>query len=149
MADFDDFGRGAVPSLAWGRLLPRELSPAVLEGEVSSWFARERITRPGAWRLDRILRSALPPTTTRSCRAWPTASMLVRGSVWTRCSPTTARAPRLRNSRPIPAGSGILFRVAEAAGWMSKGVVREVIFPAAGQGMLEVLAREACIVGTP
>lgn len=78
-----------------------------------------------------------------------TASMPVRESVWTRCSPTMARAPPLRNSRPIPAGSGILFCVAEAAVGCPKGVVREVIFPAAGQGMLEVLVREACMVGTP
>ena len=37
--------------------------------------------------------------------------------------------------------SGILFRVAEAAVGAPGGVVREVIFPAAGQGTLEALPR--------
>ena len=56
VADFDDLVEARFRRWLGDELLPRELSPAVLEGEVSSWFARERITRPGAWRLDRILR---------------------------------------------------------------------------------------------
>jgi hypothetical protein len=39
-------------------LLPCEPTPPALEGEVSAWFARERVSRPGGYRLDRILRSA-------------------------------------------------------------------------------------------
>ncbi len=39
--------------------------------------------------------------------------------------------------------AGILLRVAEAAVGSPEGVVREVIFPAAGQSTLEALAREA------
>ena len=58
VADFDDSVEARFRRWLGDELLPREPSPAVLEGEVSSWFARERITRPGAWRLDRILRSA-------------------------------------------------------------------------------------------
>jgi hypothetical protein len=39
-------------------LLPCELGPAALEEEIGGWFARGRITCPGAYRLDRILRPA-------------------------------------------------------------------------------------------
>jgi hypothetical protein len=45
--------------------------------------------------------------------------------------------------------TGILFRVAEAAVGSPEGVVREVIFPAAGQNTLEALVREARALGTP
>jgi TnpA family transposase len=45
--------------------------------------------------------------------------------------------------------AGILLRVAEAAVGSPEGVVREVIFPAAGQSTLEALAREAQALGTP
>jgi hypothetical protein len=45
--------------------------------------------------------------------------------------------------------AGILFRVAEAAVGSPEGVVREVIFPAAGQSTLEALAREARALGAP
>ncbi len=38
-------------------LLPRELASVALEEEIGGWFARERIIRPGAYRLDRILHS--------------------------------------------------------------------------------------------
>ena len=38
--------------------LPREFTPAALDDELSAWFARSRVTRPGAYRLGRILRSA-------------------------------------------------------------------------------------------
>ena len=38
--------------------LSRELAPAALEEELRAWFARSRVTRPGAYRLGRILRSA-------------------------------------------------------------------------------------------
>ena len=58
VADFDDAAEARFRRWLADELLPREPSPAVLEGEVSGWFARERITRPGACRLDRILRSA-------------------------------------------------------------------------------------------
>jgi len=45
--------------------------------------------------------------------------------------------------------AGILFRVAEAAVGSPEGVVRDVIFPAAGQNTLEALVREARALGTP
>jgi TnpA family transposase len=45
--------------------------------------------------------------------------------------------------------AGILLRVAEAAVDNPEGVVREVIFPAAGQSTLEALAREAQALGAP
>src|SRR5271157_6453404 len=45
--------------------------------------------------------------------------------------------------------AGILLRVAEAAVGSPEGVVRDVIFPAAGQSTLEALAREAQALGTP
>ena len=38
--------------------LPREFTPAALDDELSAWFACSRVTRPGAYRLGRILRSA-------------------------------------------------------------------------------------------
>ena len=40
--------------------LPREFAAPVLDEELSAWFARSRVTRPGAYRLGRILRSAYP-----------------------------------------------------------------------------------------
>ena len=40
--------------------------------------------------------------------------------------------------------AGVLFRVAEAASDRPEGVVREVIFPAIGEGTLEALVREGC-----
>lgn len=39
-------------------VLPRELSPAALDEELGGWFALSRVTRPGAYRLGRIMRSA-------------------------------------------------------------------------------------------
>jgi len=45
--------------------------------------------------------------------------------------------------------AGILFRVAEAAVGTPEGVVREVIFPAAGEHTLEALVREARALGMP
>src|SRR4029453_4361843 len=45
--------------------------------------------------------------------------------------------------------AGILFRVAEAAVSAPEGVVREVIFPAAGEHTLEALVREARALATP
>lgn len=38
--------------------LPREFAAPALDEELSAWFARSRVTRPGAYRLGRILRSA-------------------------------------------------------------------------------------------
>ena len=45
--------------------------------------------------------------------------------------------------------AGILFRVAEAAVGRPEGVVREVIFPVAGEHTFEALVREARALGTP
>ena len=38
--------------------LPREFAAPALDEELSAWFARSRVTRPGSYRLGRILRSA-------------------------------------------------------------------------------------------
>ena len=38
--------------------LPAEPAPLALEEAVASWFARERILRPGGYRFDRLVRSA-------------------------------------------------------------------------------------------
>ena len=38
--------------------LPGEPSATVLDEEIGAWFARHRVVRPKAWRLDRIVRSA-------------------------------------------------------------------------------------------
>jgi hypothetical protein len=58
VAPFDEAAEAKFRSWLSGELLPPEPTPPVLEGEVSSWFARERISRPGGYRLDRILGSA-------------------------------------------------------------------------------------------
>lgn len=58
VAAFDEAAEADFRRWLANDLLPREPSPAVLDGEVGSWFARLRVTRPGAYRLDRILRSA-------------------------------------------------------------------------------------------
>ena len=55
---FDDAAEAAFRRWLAEELLPREPGPAALEEEIASWFARGRVTRPGAYRLDRILRSA-------------------------------------------------------------------------------------------
>lgn len=39
-------------------VLPREFGPAALDEELRGWFARSCVTRPGGYRLGRILRSA-------------------------------------------------------------------------------------------
>ncbi len=258
VADFDDSVEARFRCWLGDEVLPREPSPAVLEGEVGSWFARERITRPGAWRLDRILRSAraahddvvlqrvadrldtgarerldalltddgegtafaqlaadpgriglesllaeigklerlralaLPPGLLRGLHpdlvrrfrrragvetAWelrrhPDRIRLPLLAFW--CAPReaevvdglvelligithriTVKAERrvlkelMEEAVEVRGKAGILFRVAEAAVGCPEGVVREVIFPAAGQGTLEALVREACMLGTP
>jgi hypothetical protein len=58
VADFDDAAEARFRRWLADDLLPREPSPAMLESEVSAWFARLRVSRPGTYRLDRLLRSA-------------------------------------------------------------------------------------------
>src|SRR3954468_1432980 len=58
VAAFDDTAEARFRRWLAEGLLPGEPASAVLEAEVGAWFARERVTRPGAYRLDRILRSA-------------------------------------------------------------------------------------------
>jgi TnpA family transposase len=55
--DFDATAKAAFRTWFRFALLPREPSPAVLEEEVNAWFARERTSRPGGYRLDRLMRS--------------------------------------------------------------------------------------------
>ena len=58
VADFDDAAEAMFRRWLAEDLLLRELASGALEEEINGWFARERVTRPGAYRLDRILRSA-------------------------------------------------------------------------------------------
>jgi hypothetical protein len=55
---FDEAAEDAFRRWLADELLPREPGPAALEDEIAGWFARGRVTRPGVYRLDRILRSA-------------------------------------------------------------------------------------------
>ncbi len=230
----------------------------MLEAEVGAWFARERVGRPGAYRLDRILRSAcaahddavlqrvadrldagarerldalladdgegtafarlaadpgrvglesllaeigklersralaLPPDLLRGVHpdqvrrfrrraavetAWelrrhPDRIRLPLLAFW--CAPReaevvdglvelliqvthriTVKAERrvleelMAEAAEVRGKAGILFRVAEAAVGRPEGVVREVIFPVAGEHTFEALVREARALGTP
>jgi TnpA family transposase len=58
VADFDDAAEAMFRRWLAEDLLLRELASGALEEQINGWFARERVTRPGAYRLDRILRSA-------------------------------------------------------------------------------------------
>lgn len=58
IAAFDDEAEADLRNWLADELLPREPNAAVLEDEIGAWFARGRIVRPGAYRLDRIVRSA-------------------------------------------------------------------------------------------
>src|ERR1700677_1368292 len=58
VTSFDDRAEARLRTWLSDELLPREPTPSALEGEVSGWFARERVSRPGEYRLDRILHSA-------------------------------------------------------------------------------------------
>src|SRR3954464_13853117 len=57
VAGFDDAAQARVPTRLYDELLRHEPAPQALEAEVSGWFARERVSRPGGYRLNRILRS--------------------------------------------------------------------------------------------
>jgi len=58
VAAFDDAAEAKFRSWVSDELLPHEPATSALEGEMSGWFARERVRRPGGYRLDRITRSA-------------------------------------------------------------------------------------------
>ncbi|MBV8576748.1 MAG: DUF4158 domain-containing protein, partial [Acetobacteraceae bacterium] len=255
---FDDAAEAKFRSWLSDELLPGEPEPSALDGEVSGWFARERVSRPGVYRLDRILRSAraahddaalqcvadrlnagmrerldalladagegtgfarlaadpgrvglesllaeigkldllrslaLPPDLLRSIHpeqikrfrrraaieaAWelrrhpdrirlpllafwcvPRQTEVIDGLVELLIQVThriTVKAERrvleelVEEAVEVRGKAGVLFRVAEAAVGSPEGVVREVIFPAAGQGTLEALVREARALGTP
>src|SRR4051794_35065026 len=57
---FDDTAEARFRRWLAEGLLPGEPASAVLEAEGGAWFARERGTRPGAYRPDPILRPAPP-----------------------------------------------------------------------------------------
>src|SRR3954468_19438801 len=57
VAAFDDTAETRFRWLA-DELPPRALVPSAMDAEIGGWFAGERVGRPGACRLDRILRSA-------------------------------------------------------------------------------------------
>jgi len=46
VASFDEAAEARLRTWLSDELLPREPTPAMLEGEVSGWFARERVSRP-------------------------------------------------------------------------------------------------------
>jgi hypothetical protein len=56
-AGFDDAAEAKFRTWLYDELLRHEPAPQALEAEVSGWFARERVSRPGGYRLNRILRS--------------------------------------------------------------------------------------------
>jgi TnpA family transposase len=258
VAAFDDAAEARFRRWLTDELLPREPSASALEAETGAWFARERVSRPGAYRLDRILRSAraahddaalqrvadrldasvrerldalladdgegaafarlaadpgraglesllaeiakldmlrslgLPPGLLRGVHpdqvkrfrrraavesAWelrrhperirlallafwsaPREAEVVDGLVELLIQVThriTVKAERrvleelVEEAVAVRGKAGILFRVAEAAVGAPEGVVREVIFPAAGEHTLEALVREARALGTP
>src|SRR5215212_7326606 len=258
VAAFDDTAEARFRRGLADELLPRELVPSAMDAEIGGWFAGERVGRPGACRLGRILRSArathddtalrrvadrldaglrarldalltddgegtafariaadpgrvglesllaeiakldllrglaLPPGLLRGVHpdqvkrfrrrvavesAWelrrhPERIRLALLAFW--CAPheaevvdglvelliqvthrITGKAERrvlkelVEEAVAVRGKAGILFRVAEAAVGTPEGVVREVIFPAAGEHTLEALVREARALGTP
>lgn len=258
VASFDDAAE--VTFRRWLAIdaLPLELRPVALEEAISSWFAQSRIVRPGAYRLDRIVRSARAAhdetalrtvaerldrgtrerldallsddgegaTFTRltadpgrvglesllaeiakldAVRVVGLPSDLLRGlhpdqinrfrrrasveTAWElRRHPERIRLPLLAfycvpregevvdnlvellmqithritvkaerrvidelvaEAHEVRGKAGILFRVAEAAVGQPDGVVRDVIFPVAGEQTFEALVREAKALGTP
>jgi hypothetical protein len=58
VAAFEDAAEAQFRRWLTDDVLPREFNPAALDEELSGWFARSRVTRPGAYRLSRIIRSA-------------------------------------------------------------------------------------------
>ena len=55
---FDKAAETAFRAWLADEVLRHEPNSAALEEQVSAWFARNRISRPGAYRLDRLLASA-------------------------------------------------------------------------------------------
>ena len=58
VAAFDEAAEARLRCWLADDALPREFAPQVLDEELSAWFARSRVTRPGGYRMGRILRSA-------------------------------------------------------------------------------------------
>ena len=58
ITNFDDKAEAALRRWLAEEVLQREPNAATLEDEIGAWFARRRIVRPGAYRLDRIVHSA-------------------------------------------------------------------------------------------
>jgi TnpA family transposase len=58
ITSFDEEAEAALRRWLAEEVLQREPNAATLEDEIDAWFARRRIVRPGAYRLDRIVRSA-------------------------------------------------------------------------------------------
>jgi hypothetical protein len=58
VAAFDEAAEGRFRRWLADDVLPREFGPSVLDEELSGWFARSRVTRPGAYHLGRIVRSS-------------------------------------------------------------------------------------------
>src|SRR3954468_42443 len=258
VAAFDDTAEARFRRWLANELLPRELVPSAMDAEIGGWFARERVGRPGACRLDRVPRSARAPHDDTALqrvadrldaglrarldalladdgggtafarvaadpgrvglesllaeiakldllRGLALPAGLLRGvhpdqvkrfrrraaveSAWELrrhperirlallafwCAPReaevvdglvelliqvthriTVKAERrvleelVEEAVAVRGKAGILFRVAEAAVGTPEGVVREVIFPAAGEHTLEALVREARALATP
>lgn len=58
VSPFDEPSEAAFRTWLLTEALPGEPRPQALEESLSAWFAREKVMRPGVYRLDRILRSA-------------------------------------------------------------------------------------------
>ena len=55
---FEEAGESAFRVWLAEEALPSEPNSAALEEQIGAWFARNRVTRPGGYRLDRLVASA-------------------------------------------------------------------------------------------
>ena len=85
--------------------LPREFAAPALDEELSAWFARSRVTRPGAYRLAASCAQPRPRMTTRPCNGRPTGWTPGCATGLAPCWLTRATAPPTPAWPPIPAGS--------------------------------------------
>ena len=139
------------------RLRALNLAPDLLRGLHPDLIARfrRRATVETAWELRRHPEHIRLPLLAFFCV--PREAEVVDGLVELLIQVThriTVKAERrvieelVAEAQQVRGKAGILFRVAEAAVGQPDGVVREVIFPVAGEQTFEALVREAKALGT-
>ena len=139
------------------RLRALKLTPDLLRGLHPDLIARfrRRATVETAWELRRHPEHIRLPLLAFFCV--PREAEVVDGLVELLIQVThriTVKAERrvieelVAEAQQVRGKAGILFRVAEAAVGQPDGVVREVIFPVAGEQTFEALVREAKALGT-